>query len=162
LVAGLVSALAFPLAASESSSVREFVADARLGPALLLRSQSHALRYLWKPDLRLGARVAWNDRWEFGAALDALLDASAHYRVLGLMAHARFAPIRVASFSLGASAGLGAGYDADILHSSLVGTERVVPYEFLALDARWHIHRAFLGAEVAYQSFALVQAGVVV
>jgi hypothetical protein len=146
-------------AAPSESSTLPLTVDARVGSALLLRSQSHALRYLLKPDLRLGARVRFERRWELGAALDALLDASEHYRVLGVMSHARFAVIDAPAFSLGLSAALGAGYDADILHSSLEASDRLAPYYFVGIDGRWRIRRWFLGVEAAYQNAALVQGG---
>jgi hypothetical protein len=139
-----------------------YTVDARIGSALLLRSQSHTLRHLLKPDLRLGARITWNERWEFGAALDGLLDGSEHYRVLGLMGQARFAAVQLSLFSLGLSGAFGAGYDADILHSSLQADGRVAPYYFVALDGRWRIGRLLLGVEGAYQNAAIVQAGLVI
>ena len=148
--------------AAVNSSAQRFTVDARLGPALLLRSQSHAVRYLLKPDLRLGARMAWKERWEFGGAVDALLDGSEHYRVLGLMGQARFAAIQLSSFSLGLSGAFGAGYDADILHSSLQADGRVAPYYLVGLDGRWQIGRLLLGVEGAYQNAAVIQAGLLV
>jgi hypothetical protein len=144
------------------SPAATFIVDARLGPALLLRSQSHAVGHLLKPDLRLGVRLAWKDRWEFGAAVDTLLDGSEHYRILGLMGHARFAAIQLGFFSLGLSGAIGAGYDADILHSSLQAGGRVAPYYFVALDGRWRVGRFLIGAEGACQNLAVLQAGLLV
>ena len=106
--------------------------------------------------------MAWKERWEFGAAVDALLDGSEHYRVLGLMGQARFAAIRLGTFSLGLSGAFGAGYDADILHSSLQADGRVAPYYFVGLDGRWQVGRFLLGLEGAYQNLALLQAGLLV
>jgi hypothetical protein len=146
-------------AAPFSSAAPRLIVDARVGPALLLRSQSHALRHVLKPDLRLGARIGYGERWEFGAAVDALLDGSEHYRVLGLMGQARFAVVRATAFSLGASAALGAGYDADILHSSLQAEGRVAPYYVAALDARWRVGRWLLGGEAGYQNAAIIEGG---
>jgi hypothetical protein len=137
----------------------QWTVDARVGPALLLRSQSHALRHVLKPDLRLGARIGYRERWEFGAAVDALVDGSEHYRVLGLMGQARFAVLQAAAFSLGVSAALGAGYDADILHSSLQADGRVAPYYFAALDGRWRVSRWLVGVEAGYQNAAILQGG---
>jgi hypothetical protein len=147
---------------SEHRERQPWTFDARVGPALLLKSQSHAPRHLLKPDLRLGGRIAWSERWELGAAVDALLDSSEHYRVLGLMAQARFAPLVVGPFSLGASGALGVGYDADILHASLEANGRVAPYGFVALDGRCQVGRWLVGAEGALQNFAIVQLGALV
>lgn len=136
--------------------------DARFGPAVLLRSQSHAAAHLFKPDLRLGARLNWGERWEFGGTVSALLAGSEHYRVLGLMGSARFAALEFGIFSLGASAALGAGYDADILHTSLDADGSIAPYYFAALDGRWRIGPWLVGVEGAFQNLAMLQAGVVV
>ena len=148
--------------AAVNSSAQRFTVDARLGPAFLLRSQSHAVRYLLKPDLRLGARIGWKERWEFGAAVNALLDGSEHYRVLGLMGQVRFAAVQLSLFSLGLSGAFGAGYDADILHSSLQADGRVAPYYVVGLDGRWRIGRFLLGVEGAYQNAGVIQAGLLV
>ena len=145
-----------------TSGVPRFVVDARIGPALLLKSQSKVPRHLIKPELRLGGRMLPVDRWELGLALEGLLDASEHYRVLGLVAHARYAALEAESFSLGVSAALGAGYDADILHSDLAADASVAPYYFLALDARWQHGPFLIGTQGAIQNLAIVQLGLLV
>jgi hypothetical protein len=70
--------------------------------------------------------------------------------------------LRLDSFSLGVSAALGAGYDADILHSSLEAGASVAPYNFVALDGRWRVGPWLLGVEGAYENFAIVRAGLLI
>lgn len=138
--------------------------DGRFGPGFLLRSRSKVPRHLFKPTLRLGARrPVWSPRLEVGAALDALLSPNEHYRVLGALAHARFAAVDGTRFSLGVGAGLGAGYAADILSEDLTADGPVAPYGFVALDGRWRLGRSLrLGVEAAHANLAIVHLGVVI
>jgi hypothetical protein len=138
------------------------VTDARIGPALLFKSQSKAPVHLIKPDLRVGGRLLLRERWEMGASVNGLLVASEHYRVLGFMGHVRYAVIDTGSFSLGAAAALGGGYDADILHADLRAAGKVAPYYFVAVDGRFQLDRFLLGAETAFENLAVLQLGVLV
>lgn len=129
----------------------------------MTRSKSTALEHLFKPTLRLGGRATLGERFEVGGAFTALLDTNEHYRVLGFLAHARFAVIATRRFSLGAGLAFGLGSDADILHTELRADGTVAPYGFAALDARFSLsHHWFLSAEIAYENFALLHLGVVV
>ncbi len=149
-------------ATNVEAAARRLTVDARFGSALLLRSQSHAPKHFLQPDLRVGCRVTWRERWELGASAHGLLAASEHYRVLGVVGQVRFAPIHLTAFSLGISGGLGAGYDADILHASLQAGARVVPYYVVGMDGRWQVGQFLFGFEAAYQNAALLQAGILV
>jgi hypothetical protein len=145
------------------TAARPFVVDARVGPAWLTTSRSHALGHMIRPTARLGARAPLGERVELGGSAMALLVGSEHYRVLGAVAHARYALWERTTFSLGAGAGLGVGYDADILHADLEAPGRVAPYGFLAADARWTLFRRWLvGVEAAWENRAALTLGLLV
>lgn len=145
------------------ASAPPVVVDARVGPAFLTTSGSHAIGHMFRPTARLGARASLGERLELGGAALALLVASEHYRVLGALAHARYGLWMRPGFSVGASAALGAGYDADILHADLRADGRVAPYGFVALDARWALLGSWLmGVEAAWENRAAVSLGFLV
>jgi len=153
----LVTFLVAPPARAEPS----FVVDGQLGAAFLLHSRSHAIGHAFKPTARFGLRGRVGDRLEVGGSISGLVDASAHYRVVGALAQARFAVWRRSAFSLGGAIALGAGYDADILHADLRAKPYpVIPYGFLALDARWSIaDRWLIGAEAGWEDLSIVRLG---
>lgn len=148
-------------ASDGQAATRPLIVDLRLGAALLTRSRSKALGNLIKPDARLGARLVLRPRIEIGGAITALLVGSEHYRVLGALAHLRYAPLQSARASLGFAIALGAGYDADILHTSLHAANRIAPYGFIAADGRFRLGGGpwFAGAELGWQNLAMVQLG---
>jgi hypothetical protein len=160
-VAGaIVSSVA---ATARASADGTLVVDGQLGPALLRQSRSRAIGHGVKPTARLGLRTQIAPRLEVGGALSALLDTSEHYRVLGGLATARFALWRRPAFSVGAALGLGAGYNADILHSNLDADAPVAPYGTVAFDARWRIGaRWLIGAETGWDNLSIVRIGVLV
>ena len=136
------------------------VVDAAVGPAYLTNSRSHTLSHLFKPVLRLGVRQELFDRAEVGGAVVGLLDTSQHYRVLGALGQARYAPLSSARFSLGAAAGLGLGVDADILNEDLAAHRNVTPYWLVGVDGRWILARRWLlGIEATWQNAAVLQVG---
>lgn len=138
-----------------------FLVDGLVGPAFLMHSRSHAIGHAFKPTGRLGLRRRVGDRLEVGGSISGLIDASAHYRVVGALAHGRFALWQRPAFSLGGALALGAGNDADILHADLRAPgSPVIPYGFVALDARWSIaHRWLLGAEAGWENLSIVRLG---
>lgn len=136
--------------------------DGQVGPVFLLRSRSKAVGHAWKPMARVGVRTTLRPRLEVGGTVSGLLDGSEHYRVLGLLAHGRFALLQRPGFSLGASLALGAGYDADILHADLEG-DSVVPYGFFAVDGRWELGRRWLlGVEAGWENVSILRLGLLV
>jgi hypothetical protein len=136
------------------------VLDAQAGPAFLSKSRSSAIGHGFKPVARVGLRVPLLPRLEVGGALSGVVDGSEHYRVLGALAHGRFAVWQWPAFSLGAGFALGAGYGADILHADLKADGAVLPYGFLALDARWSVgERWLLGAEAGWENLSIVRLG---
>ncbi len=142
---------------------RPMLVDIRLGPAFLTKSGSHAIGHLFKPAARLGLRVTLGERLEVGGSVGGLLSTSEHYRVLGAVAHVRYALWSRPDFSLGASAALGLGYDADILHADLHADGRISPYGFLALDGRWALGPSWLvGVEASWENVAVMHLGVLV
>lgn len=159
----LVAALALWPGLAAAEPERTFVVDGLLGPAHLVQSRSHAPSHLFKPLLRVAVRTELIPRLEVGGAAIALLSPSAHYRILGGLGSARFAVIRGARFSLGPSAALGAGHDADILHADLSATARIAPYWLLAIDGRWQVgDRWLVGAEAGWHNAAVLYLGAVV
>ncbi len=158
------AAEADPDAAAGHTARRPLVIDLRLGAAMLTRSRSKALGNLIKPDARLGARFELRPGLEVGGAITGLIVGSEHYRVLGALAHARYAAWRSARVSLGVAIGLGAGYDADILHTSLHAPNKLAPYGFIAADGRFSLGAGswFVGAELSWQNLAMVQLGAAV
>ena len=104
-----------------------------------MKSRSHTPTHLFKPSLRLGLRGELGERLEVGGALVGVISASEHYRVLGALGQGRYAAVRTRAFSLGASAGVGLGYDADILHADLSAGAKVAPYWLVSIDGRWAI-----------------------
>lgn len=158
LVVSVAVATTAPADADET-----LVIDGQLGPALLLQSRSRAIGHGVKPTARLGIRTQIAPRLEVGGALSALLDTSEHYRVLGGLATARFALWRRPAFSLGAALGLGAGYNADILHSDLDSDAPVAAYGMVAFDARWQLGaRWLIGAEAGWDNLSIVRIGALV
>jgi hypothetical protein len=157
----LLLGLLVAMAGDAGDAERRLVADGQVGPAFLLRSQSHAVGHAFKPMARLGLRWALSPRVEVGGTISGLLDASEHYRVVGALAHGRLALWKRPTFSLGGGLALGAGYDADILHTDLrAGHPPVVPYGFVALDARWSIAgRWLLGAEAGWDNLSILRLG---
>lgn len=153
-VPGLLALLAAPPARGEP-----LILDARLGPALLLHSQSKVPAHLVKPALRVGARELVTDRLELGVSIAGLISSSEHYRVLGVTAQGRGMLIGRDAFSLGVLVGLGAGYDADILHANLVAPHKIAPYYEGGLDARFRFGSTFVGVESSLENFALVHIG---
>ena len=87
------------------------VMDGVVGPTFLMKSRSRAIGHAFKPAARLGLRFPIADRLEVGGAVSGVVDGSKHYRVLGGLAHGRFALWDRPRFSVGAGLGLGAGYD---------------------------------------------------
>jgi hypothetical protein len=165
LLAVITSAIALSGAVAEvraetATPGPSWVIDGRLGAAMLMKSRSKALGHLFKPDLLVSARRTLGERLEAGAALSALIAGSEHYRVLGLLAHARYAVWRPGRVSLGISGALGAGHDADILHRDLSADGSVAPYGFVAADGRWAIgQRWFVGLEVGFENLSMLQLG---
>ncbi|MDX2023720.1 MAG: hypothetical protein SF187_26010 [Deltaproteobacteria bacterium] len=128
-----------------------------LGPAVLLKSQSHAVSHLIKPLASLYVRWPWRERFEFGAQAVALADDNQHYRVLGALGQARWQAWARGVFSTGFAAGLGAGHDADILHANLQGGGISV-YGTAGVDARWNVgSRWAVAAEVDTLNLATVR-----
>jgi hypothetical protein len=171
LLAGLLMCLAeAPMPGAEATATPDqaagaspLVLDAQVGPAFLMRSRSRAIGHAFKPVARLGLRFAVTPRLEVGGTVSGVVDASEHYRVLGVLGHARLALWRRPAFSLGAGAALGAGYNADILHTDLNAGAPVVPYGFVALDARWSIAgRALVGVEAGWENLSIVRVGLLV
>jgi hypothetical protein len=156
--------LVMALAGDPSRPAYPIVLDSQVGPAFLLQSKSHAIGHAFKPVARLGLRCTLSPRIEVGGAVSGLLDASAHYRVAGAFAHGRLALWRSPSFSLAANLAVGAGYNADILHADLrAGRPPVVPYGFLAVDARWSIGaRWLIGSEAGWDNLSILRLGVLV
>jgi len=154
--------LVMALAGDPGRSARPLVVDSQVGPAFLLQSQSHAIGHAFKAVARLGLRYPLSPRLEVGGAISGLLDASDHYRIAGALAHGRLALWRRPSFSLGAGLALGAGYNADILHADLrAGRSPVVPYGFLAVDARWSIADQWLfGGEAGWENLSILRLGI--
>lgn len=139
------------------------VLDGQVGPALLLRSRSRTIGHGIQASARIGVRTEVAPRLELGGSLSALLDTSEHYRVVGGLATARFALWRRPVFSAGAVLGLGAGYNADILHADLDAEAPIAPYGTIALDARWRLgERWLLGAEAGWDNLSIVRLGVLV
>jgi hypothetical protein len=84
-----------------------------------------------------------------GGQVVALLDTSRNYRVLGVLALARYAMWVGPRFSMGASLGIGPGYDANILRNGLSGGEGVALYGRMGVDARWRLgENHFLGVHL--------------
>jgi hypothetical protein len=150
----------------QSASTRgqaPLVTDAVAGAAFLGHSESHAVGHAFKPSARLGLRATLAPRWELGGALSGIVDASEHYRVVGVLVQGRGAIVNGPVFSLGASLALGLGPDADVLHDGLRGTDGLRGYGFAALDARWTIaSRWLLGAEAAWENLSIGRFGLVV
>ena len=139
------------------------VADAVVGGAFLGHSESHAIGHAFKPSARLGLRATLGERWELGGALSGIVDASEHYRVVGVLVQGRGAIVKGTVFSLGASLALGLGPDADVLHDGLRGSDGLLGYGFAAVDARWTIaSRWLLGAEAAWENVSIARFGLVV
>lgn len=157
LLIGLIAALA----GDPAVPGRLLVADSEVGPAFLLRSQSHAIGHAFKPVARFGLRWTLSERVEVGGAISGLLDVSEHYRVVGTFVHGRLALWKRRSFSLGGGLALGAGYNADILHADLqAGRSPVAPYGFVALDARWSIAgRWLVGTEAGWENLSILRLG---
>jgi hypothetical protein len=139
------------------------VVDAQLGPAFFMKSRSRAIGHAFKPAGRLGLRAALVPRLEVGGSISGVVDGSEHYRVLGGLAQARLSLWHRPAFSLGATAALGLGYNADILHADLRASAPVVPYGFAALDGRWSIgQRGLLGVEAGWENLSIVRIGLLV
>lgn len=160
-LAGTAASASTPAAQAEPA----LIVDGQVGPAFLGRSRSSAVGHAFKPAARLGARVPLSRRVEAGAAISGIVDLSGsdHYRVVGALGQARMAVWQGATFSLGTSAALGVGYDADILHSDLQADAPVIPYGFLALDGRWNVGRyLLLGTEAAWENLSIIRVGLLV
>jgi hypothetical protein len=140
-----------------------WVADATVGPTLLLRSKSKAVGHLFKPHLAATVRRTVLPGLSVGGGVTAILDTSKHYRVLGGLAVARYAVVNGPVFSFGPSVGLGLGYDADILHDDLSASGKVLPYGFLAADARWNLGTRWqLGTELGWENLSMLRLGLLV
>lgn len=112
---------------------------------------------------RLGLKAALPPRLEVGGSISGVIDGSEHYRVLGGLAQARLALWQGPAFSLGATAALGLGYNADILHAGLRASAPVVPYGFAAVDGRWSIgERGLLGVEAGWENVSIARIGLLV
>ncbi len=162
LAKGLAIVALAMLQAAQSAAAETYVVDAQAGPVFLTKSKSKAIGHAVQGDARLGLRLHLTDRLEVGGAVSGLINSSAHYRVLGLLAHGRFALLQKPVFSLGVGAALGVGNDADILHSDLAAGGQVLPYGFLALDARWTVARRWLlGVEAGWENLSMWRLGLV-
>jgi hypothetical protein len=155
---GVLAVIGVAASTAPASAERVLVLDGRIGPALLLQSQSRAIGHGVKPSAQLGLRTQLAPRLEIGGAISALLDTSHHYRVLGGLAVARFAVWQRPVFSAGATLGLGAGYNADILHADLDAEAPIAPYATVALDARWWLgQRWLIGVEAGWDNLSIVR-----
>jgi hypothetical protein len=155
-IAFLVAVLGRQSARAEDA----LVLDGQFGPALLTKSRSRAIGHGFKPVARLGLRFPAGRQLELGGALSGVVDASEHYRVLGVVAHARLALWRRPAFSFGAGVAFGAGYNADILHAALRADAPLIPYGFLALDARWSLgERWLVGVEGGWENLSIARLG---
>jgi hypothetical protein len=160
---GCLFAVLVALPAAMAADPGPLAIGGALGPAYLAKSRSNTLSHLFKPLLRLDLRAELAPRLEAGAGVVAQLASSEHYRVLGGLGLARFAVVRSARFSLGGSAGLGLGHDADILHGDLSADGRIAPYWLVGIDGRWALgERWRVGVEVGWQNAALLHLGLVV
>jgi hypothetical protein len=160
LGAALVVALA---GSAPARAARPLVLDAQVGPAFLMKSRSRAIGHAFKPIGRLGLRAVLVPRLEVGGSISGVIDGSEHYRVLGGLAQARLALWQRPAFSLGATAALGLGYNADVLHADLRAGAPVVPYGLLALDGRWSIgERGLLGVEAGWENLSIPRIGLLV
>ncbi len=140
-----------------------WLAELQLGGAYLMHTQSKAVGHLFKPQLSLSLRHRAHQRYELGGSVLALLDKNEHYRVLGLQATARRDLWVARTFSWGVLLGLGAGYNADILHRDLNARASLAFYGSLATDVRWQLQGAWqLGARVELVNVALVNLGLTV
>lgn len=156
----LLSAVFICGAASSAAAERRYVLDVVVGPAFLTKSRSRAIGHGFKPAARIGLRVGLLPRLEVGGTVSGIVDESEHYRVVGGLAHGRFALWQRPAFSVGTSLAVGAGYDADILHSSLEARGRILPYGFAALDARWFVRPGWLvGVEAGWENLSTVRLG---
>jgi hypothetical protein len=136
------------------------IVDGVLGPAYLSNARSHTVSHLFKPIVRLDAGVGMLERLEVGGALLGVASASEHYRVLGVLGRTRYAALRRGAFTLGPSAALGAGYDADILHGDLAADAKIAPYWLLGIDARWVVSGVWLmGIDASWQNGSLLTLG---
>jgi len=161
LAAPIVAVLwCFDAAATDANG---YVLDTAAGPAFLTTSRSRAFGHGFKPMARVGLRRAVHQRLEVGVVISGIVDASEHYRMLGAMAHGRLAVWQRPTFSLAAALALGAGYDADILHSDLRGGGGVLPYGFVALDGRWRVlGRGLVGVEAGLENLSSIRLGAVI
>jgi hypothetical protein len=156
---GALLASTAPGISTPAHAAPPLLVDGHVSPAFLTKSRSPAIGHGAKPMARLGVRGELRPRLEVGGALTGLVDASAHYRVLGALAHGRFALWQRPTFSLGGALALGAGLDADILHSDLSADATVLPYGFLALDARWSLGPVRLGVEAGWENLSILRLG---
>jgi hypothetical protein len=162
-LAGIVLLSLTGLAPARAADNSTLILDAQLGPAFLMKSRSRAIGHAFKPIGRLGLRAQLVPRLEVGGSVSGVVDASEHYRVIGGLAHARFALWQRPALSVGAAAALGLGYNADILHADLRARAPVAPYGCLALDGRWSIgERGLLGVEAGWENLSIVRLGLLV
>jgi hypothetical protein len=151
----------FPVGAA-AAKPNALVSDGVVGAAYLTKARSHTISHLFKPIVRFDLRAEIVSRLEVGGGAVAILSSSEHYRVLGALGEARFALFQAPAFSLGGSAGLGLGYDADILHTDLKAGARIAPYWLVAVDGRWALgDRWLLGVEAGWQNAALLHLGAI-
>jgi hypothetical protein len=162
-LAAPIIAVVWGLEGAPAADARHYVVDGTAGPAFLTTSRSRAIGHGFKPMARFGLRLEVRPRLELGAAISALVDGNEHYRVLGALAHGRFALWQRPTFSLGVALALGAGYDADILHGDLRGGSGVLPYGFVAVDGRWLLlGRGLVGVEAGAENLSIIRLGVLI
>lgn len=147
---GLICMSRFAVADAPSSNeggLRPTVGLA-VGPALMLKSKSHALGQFLQPVATLSVTVSWRTKFSLGGEVLALLDNNEHYRVIGAMASGTYTFLQGPRFGMGARLGVGLGNDADILNADLRGGS-VAIYATAGFIAQWSVGGAwFLGVQV--------------
>jgi len=130
----------------------------RAGFVYFGRSRSHALPHFLKPAFRLDYSRSLNARWELGFSLKGVGTTNANYGVWSTLGQLGYALVLGNDFRLVALLGLGAGYNAPILHSDLKAGFPIIPYAALGLEPRWRVGQSMeLGVSLESEQLTVIQ-----
>jgi len=139
-------------------------ASADFDAALFLHSRSLAIGHVIKPALRVTVDrrlpLFGLSKLRVGGQAFGIVDSSEHYRAWGLMASALYPLVEGALFHLDANLTLGAGLNADILHSDLEADIPVIPYGSLGLRAAFSVYEDIrVGTQIYFTNLSVLSLG---
>jgi hypothetical protein len=152
--------LAIACSATQARAQTTDRASLDLHASYFTQARSFALSHRVKP----GVRLAWQrELWpklHVGPALGGVVTGNENYFVSGVYALANYSAVESPSFVFEVLLGLGAGYNAPILHGDLKAGFPLVPYAYVGLLGGLRVSQTWvLGLELGGEQITVVDLG---